>query len=835
MTFFRMRLWLVVWSLVVGLIGCRLPDAPLLPLTPLADDNDASATATSTVTPVPATITPTPIPTNTPTSEATIREIDLARQYFGQREMTVDAQGRLTVLGLGNSGLTEIPPEVFQFTYLTELTLSDNKLTSLPPEIGQLKNLTLLDVGNNNLTALPTEIGQLTNLKILRLQANDIQALPETFWQLRNLQAVNLFHNDLLELPPQVGQLRFLRWLGLGHNNLRSVPPELGKLTSLDELYLNGNRLTGLPLEVDQLRQRGVNIFVEDGIAVATPIVTPIVPTPIATVKSEPEIQTAADLIFSSDRDGNSELYRLNTTTGEISRLTDNAADDLQPAVSPDGQWLAFVSNRSGPRKIYLQALHGGEPTPLTTGPGDDSWPSWSPDSQQIVFDSVVDGNRDIYTISLEGELRRLTDHGADDGAPAWSPDGIHIAFHSNRDRDTHDIFRLNVNDGQITRLTDSGANDWVQSWSPDGSQLAFMSYRADVNQPDIYTMGADGANQINISQSSAADHDPVWSPDGLSIAFRSNREGNDDIFVMDADGGNVRQLTTHTANDSRPIWVPNHPVQLDIHFQYQGRLRDMQTMLDTGEARPYVFVIPISLMPNISNYFYKDVFAAVEFGSTSGATLSAIQAVEKKFGEALKHAYRVEQPMFSQKFPPGVYAVAAGFIVDLPYEANYTAGMTSTFRPIELLPGQPMQLNIEVDDSGGFGFACPWVYVFDGQTFDKQTEILRNFIGPDQARTEVTDLTALPVVDGRLTIRIDEEKEEISYLDELYILVADQRLRPQGDPEIVKQLAATDQKHLVLHKGDQHILYFEFPATMTSVTHIDVTIVASGYYVPLE
>jgi len=96
--------------------------------------------------------------------------------------------------------------------------------------------------------------------------------LPAEFWQLSNLQSLNLFNNNLLELSPQIGQFRPLRWLGLGgHNNLTSVPPELGNLTSLDEMYLNGNKLTSLPAEVDQLRQRGVNIYLEEGIVVAPP------------------------------------------------------------------------------------------------------------------------------------------------------------------------------------------------------------------------------------------------------------------------------------------------------------------------------------------------------------------------------------------------------------------------------------------------------------------------------------------------------------------------------------------------------------------------------------
>ena len=58
------------------------------------------------------------------------------------------------ILSLSGLGLTTIPPQVFELTWLREFSLSRNRLTVLPPEIGQLTKLKSLWLNENNLTDL---------------------------------------------------------------------------------------------------------------------------------------------------------------------------------------------------------------------------------------------------------------------------------------------------------------------------------------------------------------------------------------------------------------------------------------------------------------------------------------------------------------------------------------------------------------------------------------------------------------------------------------------------------------------------------------------------------
>ena len=101
-----------------------------------------------------------------------------------------------------------------------------------------------------------------------------------------------------------------------------------------------------------------------------------------------------------------------------------------------DGKRIAFVSDRDGNPEIYVMDTDGGNLQNLTDNPAVDHSPSWSPDGKRIAFVSDRDGNpNEIYVMDTDGgNLQNLTNNPADDDGPSWSPDGKHIAFVSDRD-----------------------------------------------------------------------------------------------------------------------------------------------------------------------------------------------------------------------------------------------------------------------------------------------------------------------------------------------------------------------------------------------------------------
>jgi internalin A len=101
----------------------------------------------------------------------------------------------LTMLGLDNNQLTEIPESVGKLTNLTTLDLSFNQLTEIPESVGKLTNLTTLDLGNQ-LTEIPDFIGELTNLEKLYLSDNQLTEIPESVGKLTNLTTLHLSFNQ---------------------------------------------------------------------------------------------------------------------------------------------------------------------------------------------------------------------------------------------------------------------------------------------------------------------------------------------------------------------------------------------------------------------------------------------------------------------------------------------------------------------------------------------------------------------------------------------------------------------------------------------------------------
>ena len=277
----------------------------------------------------------------------------------------------------------------------------------------------------------------------------------------------------------------------------------------------------------------------------------------------------AMHIAFTSERDGNAEIYIMDTNRKKLQNLTNHPARDFQPAFSPDGRWMAYVSDRNGTYRIYLMNRNNIEIRPLTNHLASkaDLDPNWSPDGQWIAFTFIQGAGPpstyNIYKINVNnGNLQQLTDTGYN-RFPKWSPDGDQILFYSSR-KAGNGLFVMMSNRNGLRRFTPRRFRGGSPTWSPDGKQVAYKLWG--LAGSGIYIMTTAGQNNRRVTRENTwADH-PTWSLDGQWIAYElevespwgnPNRDPN--IHLVSPDGTKARRLTKHPAKDTYPAWVPEN------------------------------------------------------------------------------------------------------------------------------------------------------------------------------------------------------------------------------------------------------------------------------------
>jgi TolB protein len=279
-----------------------------------------------------------------------------------------------------------------------------------------------------------------------------------------------------------------------------------------------------------------------------------------------------AGIAFTSERDGQRELYLIQPDGSGLTRLTDHESVDSDPAFSPDRTLLAFRSRRDGSSDIFIMAADGSS-TPINIFPDpaesfdDEFQPKWHPDGNLLaVFTDrflppmgncrTQAGVHHLAFIPLDAErptINHFDDLAGEQETLTWSPDGSALAFGSICRGNHVQVQSWDAISGQVTALTAPDFGSAGPDFAPDGRFLAFTSGRD--GPSDIFILDLMSGELRNLTQSQNKDRQPSWSPDGTMIAFTRNEEGNDDIYIIVVATGETLRLTQHPARDLLADW----------------------------------------------------------------------------------------------------------------------------------------------------------------------------------------------------------------------------------------------------------------------------------------
>ena len=112
-----------------------------------------------------------------------------------------------------------------------------------------------------------------------------------------------------------------------------------------------------------------------------------------------------------------------------------------------------------------------------------------------------------------------------------------------------------------------------------------------------------------------------------------------------------------------------------------------------------------------------------------------------------------------------------------------------------------------------------------------------RNLVGKEKETTQAVYLgTVIPKTEGEIVLQIREEKDEISYIDELHISIKEQsKLIPVKETSFGSDLLQNrDGKYLVLTKGEILEVRFHDPR-FSEGKEIPLVVSATGYYDPVR
>lgn len=244
-------------------------------------------------------------------------------------------------------------------------------------------------------------------------------------------------------------------------------------------------------------------------------------------------------VVFTSERFGSADIFRVRPDGLGLERLTDDPAFDDQAALSPDGGQLAFVSTRArGSTDIHILDLASGEVRNLTDAEGGDFRPSWSPDGRLLAFSSDRGGGfpkaagrwehvhpASVYIVGADGSgLRKISAAGQLGGSPKWSADGRRVVFYELDVADTFNArwlpLQANVHSRIVSVDIASGAR--TEHAAGRGLKLSPQFLGAD-RVGYLLKSGPTAKLMFSPGETGSAGDigNPAWSADGRRVVYQ--------------------------------------------------------------------------------------------------------------------------------------------------------------------------------------------------------------------------------------------------------------------------------------------------------------------------
>ena len=223
------------------------------------------------------------------------------------------------------------------------------------------------------------------------------------------------------------------------------------------------------------------------------------------------------------------DLFVVPVSGAEPRRLTFDNSRGGYPAWTQDGADIVFSSNRGGPMNLWRISANGGSPQPVAGVSAPARGASILRKGNLLAYEHVS-WTTGIWRISLRdqthsagGATSVTSARGMTNGRPSISPDGKKVVFESDR-MGFSDIWYCDISDSSCSQLTSLHGTAGTARWSPDGQRIAFEFQSQ--HYYDVYVLEvADGRPRRLVTFPEGDNGAPNWSRDGKWIYFYSSHE----------------------------------------------------------------------------------------------------------------------------------------------------------------------------------------------------------------------------------------------------------------------------------------------------------------------